>query len=431
MKLSINKIGKIKEANIEINGLTVIAGLNDTGKSTVGKILYAVFRALKFGPVFFDETQKRVMLANDVIPLCRKYLTLPQANPRLLQEISLLLEKEPSMLPGEITKLENLSFEELRVLILKIRETLSTQEVSAEFLTFFQNIEETFHKNKTLSLDRKFAYTLSRTLNVMFGGDVRNSKHKDSGSLEILQHEKSVMKAETMPTLTASLDNVLKNSIYGDVVYLESPLLMDLLDLKSNIRLKPHWGELRDLMYLEALPQKWAGDSVNKELLDFIQQEIFKNSQVSFDSKRNEFVYQVDETAEKISMINVACGVKSFVLLFLILKLNILKKDVVLVVDEPENHLHPSFQIKYAELIALMVKRGFSVVLTSHSPTMIQALAYYTEGAEFKRKTSFYLATQIEEENYSRFENVSDDLERIYSNLITPTDKLFDFLLEK
>ena len=43
MRLEIKNIGRIEEASIEMNGITVIAGENDTGKSTVGKVLYAPF----------------------------------------------------------------------------------------------------------------------------------------------------------------------------------------------------------------------------------------------------------------------------------------------------------------------------------------------------------------------------------------------------
>ena len=43
MKLSIKNVGKLKEADVEINGITVIAGENNTGKSTVGKVLWSIF----------------------------------------------------------------------------------------------------------------------------------------------------------------------------------------------------------------------------------------------------------------------------------------------------------------------------------------------------------------------------------------------------
>ena len=38
MKLKLKNIGKLQETEIDIDGITVIAGKNNTGKSTVGRI---------------------------------------------------------------------------------------------------------------------------------------------------------------------------------------------------------------------------------------------------------------------------------------------------------------------------------------------------------------------------------------------------------
>ena len=43
MELYLKNIGKVAEANVEIKGITVIAGENDTGKSTVGRALFSIF----------------------------------------------------------------------------------------------------------------------------------------------------------------------------------------------------------------------------------------------------------------------------------------------------------------------------------------------------------------------------------------------------
>lgn len=43
MKLSIENVGILSKIDLEINGITVIAGENDTGKSTISKSLYAMF----------------------------------------------------------------------------------------------------------------------------------------------------------------------------------------------------------------------------------------------------------------------------------------------------------------------------------------------------------------------------------------------------
>ena len=46
MRLTLENIAKVRKADVEINGITVIAGENNTGKSTVGKALYSVFNSL-------------------------------------------------------------------------------------------------------------------------------------------------------------------------------------------------------------------------------------------------------------------------------------------------------------------------------------------------------------------------------------------------
>ena len=46
MKIKVKNIGRVAEADIEINGIAVIAGENGTGKSTVGKALYAAFNSM-------------------------------------------------------------------------------------------------------------------------------------------------------------------------------------------------------------------------------------------------------------------------------------------------------------------------------------------------------------------------------------------------
>lgn len=42
LKISIQNIGKIKRAEVQLDGISVIAGKNNTGKSTVARTLFAV-----------------------------------------------------------------------------------------------------------------------------------------------------------------------------------------------------------------------------------------------------------------------------------------------------------------------------------------------------------------------------------------------------
>lgn len=53
VSIEIKNIGKIEQANIALNGLTIIAGENNTGKSTIGKTVFSIFQGLKNWPLFY------------------------------------------------------------------------------------------------------------------------------------------------------------------------------------------------------------------------------------------------------------------------------------------------------------------------------------------------------------------------------------------
>ena len=56
MKIELNNIGPFVEASVDIDGITVVAGENGTGKSTIGKTLYAMFDAF----YLYDDLSNQV-----------------------------------------------------------------------------------------------------------------------------------------------------------------------------------------------------------------------------------------------------------------------------------------------------------------------------------------------------------------------------------
>ena len=61
MNFIVENIAKVKLADIELNGITVIAGENDTGKSTLGKALYAIFNSFYQLESQIQETRNRMI----------------------------------------------------------------------------------------------------------------------------------------------------------------------------------------------------------------------------------------------------------------------------------------------------------------------------------------------------------------------------------
>src|SRR5574344_565323 len=46
MQIKLKNIGMLKEAELSLNSLTLIAGENDNGKSTVGKVVFCIIKAI-------------------------------------------------------------------------------------------------------------------------------------------------------------------------------------------------------------------------------------------------------------------------------------------------------------------------------------------------------------------------------------------------
>ena len=74
MRLYLKNIGMIKEADVKLDGLTVIAGENDTGKSTVGKSLFALLKANLF--VNNDKFHKKTLLRYHLLYLIKIQVNL-------------------------------------------------------------------------------------------------------------------------------------------------------------------------------------------------------------------------------------------------------------------------------------------------------------------------------------------------------------------
>ena len=94
-------------------------------------------------------------------------------------------------------------------------------------------------------------------------------------------------------------------------------------------------------------------------------------------------------------------------------------KDVI-VLDEPEIHLHPEWQLLYAEIIVLLQKKfNFHIIVTTHSAHFMEALELYSKKYKIAERCNYYLAS-LQEEG-AIFKNVTDNISEIYRQMVDPT----------
>ena len=100
----------------------------------------------------------------------------------------------------------------------------------------------------------------------------------------------------------------------------------------------------------------------------------------------------------------------------LLLKNSSINEDTLLIIDEPEVHLHPSWQVKFAELLVLISKNiNVQILLSSHSPYFIEALQSYSEKYDYTDQVNFYFADN-DDYLYSNIYN-SNNLSEVYDSI--------------
>jgi len=105
--------------------------------------------------------------------------------------------------------------------------------------------------------------------------------------------------------------------------------------------------------------------------------------------------YFYSENGVSVDFRNISAGLKSFALIERMLETGVLKKKDVLILDEPEIHLHSEWQIIYAELIVILQKTfDLTILLVTHSSQFLESLIYYMEKYEIADKGNYYIPVQ-------------------------------------
>ena len=97
----------------------------------------------------------------------------------------------------------------------------------------------------------------------------------------------------------------------------------------------------------------------------------------------------------------------------------------LIILDEPEIHLHPQWQVFFAELIVLLQKKfNLHILLTTHSPYFLEAIEVYSKIHKISGNCNFYLS----EENGKKVsvQNINSDLSKVYEKFFQPFQTLED-----
>lgn len=398
MQLKINNIGKIKSATFEFNGITVIAGNNNTGKSTVGKVLFALFSK-------FNNINKSIEQYKNEAIIARvfKALSLYQSDEKSI--LSLL--DSPYIL--DMFKRDK-------------RKTCYTPEDIEEWLNLFsqsdklkltlKDIKEIFDSSSEeinkLAINRIKAEIVTKYFNDIFDNQINNMTNIDPAlvNLSIKDNDIKVEFVENECCFVEDNIKLINKAIYVDDPYIiDSPLDTYHRNLKGRNEINNCLNKLLHSKENNEIIEQILAKDKYKEIEEKINLVI--NGQL-IPNKDGNYTLENKEYPNGINVSNLSTGLKSFLIIKKLITDNLIINRDILILDEPEIHLHPEWQIVYAELLVLLQKYfDLTILLTTHSPFFLRAIEVFSRKYYLNDKCKYYLASENEHLQVT-FEEVKD-----------------------
>ena len=454
MKLMIENVGKISKADIQLDGITIICGENNTGKSTIGKILFSVYESLCDCDSIIKEKRKKEIkeefnkLHKDFILICKE---ISKTNNVLIPSDWL------NKYVDDFTKFNDIK-EIISNYCIEIFERFNIPKdtVNNKITRWKNRAITTLSDICNISDDEILCEIVNNEFNKIFYGqlikiqDIKRSANiklvHDNGVLEFsfnAENRCSSIKRE----FTITNDNV--------PVYIENPLVIDYLGeallkstdffrkvLKPSINYMDIYGELFSNNIANTLTAsfmeifsphikqntKISAIKTEKKVSDLMEMlHKLMNGEFLIDSTILKF--KDNDIAEPLDIRNLSTGMKSVGILERCLNAQLIKEESILVLDEPEIHLHPEWQLKYAEFIVLLQRTlNLTVLITTHSPQFLRAMECFTDKYETMDNLNVYSITENKIENVSYSEY---GISEIYEKLSKPYDTLQQMLNEK
>lgn len=383
MKLSIRNVGKLKEADVEINGITVIAGENNTGKSTIGKVLFSIFQSLyKLDDQIIRE--KRNTIKHN-LELLYVHATGSFFNNVEFKEIIDEILIEGSKYDIEILKNKILEF-------ISNNSEKTKNEIPEEPVKRIFDLLKIPKKSFVLAiLNRNFSNEFNNQITNIYTELVGNIKLKIQGKESFLSIENNIIKE-------------IKNEHFlnTEIVYIDDPFILDDLTdelfVRNAIKNTDYNTIYNHKNYLKYKLIQKKGSLVDEIILNSKLEKFYLKLNELFEgdiilSNRGNYVYRRKNKGNELNLINLSAGLKSFAVLKMLFINNTLQENGTIILDEPEIHLHPEWQIKFAELIVLLQKEfKMHILLTTHSPYFLKAIQVYSKKYKISNKCKYYMS---------------------------------------
>lgn len=431
MELKIRNVNKIQSADIQLNGLTVIVGENDSGKSTIGRVLFSAIKALVNTKA--NKVQKREeLLEKHVQSLYRRLFSIGLLNFSVASRNTSPIPRNAYGFISELKKKDTVDeyIKETGNYIENIETTPRMKSLMKEDLDLI-GICMKEKDNRAATLYAEFRFLLESEFLNQFASNNNNVY------IDLLSDDKSKSYFRYSRDEDIVESHCEDEDALEDITYIESPLYLHMLDSLMNAgayrEIDKRHRSLRPLIpyHIKDFVEKMnAARSFLPTVgqLSFWDEKPINTQDIiggcfSYDNNRKSIIFT--KNGLEILPLNTASGVKSFGVIQMLLDGEYIDANSPLIWDEPENHLHPEWQVEFAKILVEIYKSGVPIIVTTHSPYFLQAIRFFAAKEKAEDFVSYYMS-QPTEDGFVTMENVTNDLNKVFKKLATPLTSIMN-----
>ncbi|MDE5946736.1 MAG: ATP-binding protein, partial [Oscillospiraceae bacterium] len=357
----------------KLDGITVICGENNSGKSTIGKVLFSYFNSM----CDFESKIKEQKIIE--IKTCILKYSAPAATAfAYLKDVEEEFRKF-------IYSNNDITLKNINLFVNKYSDIKNKKELSEDIYSVLNM------QNDDLMNEYIFRYFID-----VFNGQIKNENinSRQQGIIKTI-FKNGINKINFYSTKCTLNQEV---PILHCAYYINNPFVVDYLNIN------PHFGRTilseLDRNIIDAIESAQINQSLDKmsgifdavENKDKLKQikDLLSHAYNGRTIKKNGLYFYSDGKND-IDFRNLSTGLKSFALIERLLESGKLKSKDVLILDEPEIHLHPEWQLIYAELIVLLQKTfDLTILLATHSFHFLESLKFFIDKYNITERGNFY-----------------------------------------
>ena len=430
---SLHDYHSIKRAVIDIDGVTVLSGVNGCGKSTLSKWLYYVVNGTNdFDKYVFDDFVGRIRSIVHKLSFAVRDIERggSDESSSFLQVAEFRLRRyvyDKNGFDGvdEVLALNEKVITRFCDALRKYLKGSPSPSASERLLNFLEiSLDDYATADEAVeALSQKYMQEATDIVDEY--RREKETRRKEYFFKLITREFKIDYKAPNNIQLEEDGVKLFRKNLVGGfynldrAIYVDTPMAVSEYGGRDNL----FWDNLRSLMLRDR--NGFEPDAPCKRILMRIRRllngrvEIEKN-----DFDQNEMHY-VREDGLDIRLEDTATGFKSFSYIMRLLENGYINDKTLLMIDEPEAHLHPQWIVEFAHILVLLNKElGAKVMVASHNPNMVEAIQAVAKKLGVLENTHFYMAKEAENRFTYEYEDLGQDVEGVFKSFNVAYQKI-------